>query len=182
MKEEDIRPIVIFNEFLQMAKMDAETFFASSVKVEIHCLACDSIGKHVFTKNNFDYCQCDKCRTIYVNPRPDKESFSEYYTNSLSSKYLATTFYKETADARREKILEPKAKMIKDILDSEDAKDYQIIDIGGGVGIFAEEIQKITNQPVIIVEPAFHMAEICRTRPRNLCNSVAPERQFAEKC
>ncbi|MDP7197469.1 MAG: methyltransferase domain-containing protein [SAR202 cluster bacterium] len=34
----------------------------------------------------------------------------------------------------------------------------------GGYGIFGEEIQKITNQDVIIIEPAPHLAEVCRNK------------------
>ena len=40
--------------------------------------------------------------------------------------------------------------------------DCPIIDIGGGYGIFAEEMQKINSQSVMIIEPGPDLAEICR--------------------
>ena len=128
------------------------------------CPACGAVGKHSFQKDNFDYSECPKCQTLYVNPRPDAEAFYNFYTNSPSSKFWATTFYLETAEVRREKIWKPKANMIKEIIDKQDIENFQIIDIGGGYGIFAEEIQKINRNPVIIIEPAPHLAEICRGR------------------
>ena len=163
MKESEIRPKEIFNQFLHLAQKDTETFFRDSPRQKINCPGCNSIGKYTFSKDSFDYCKCENCHTLYVNPRPNIESFEDYYTNSPSSKYWATTFYKETVDARREKIWKPKARMITELLEKE-IIDYEIIDIGGGYGIFAEEIQKINRNPVIIIEPTPHLAEICRGR------------------
>jgi hypothetical protein len=164
MKEFEIRPKKTFDEYLRLAKIDTKTYFINSTRVEINCPACENIGKFTFNKNNFDYSVCGKCYTLYVNPRPEASSFIDYYENSPSSKYWATTFYKETAENRRKKIWQPKSKNIKDILESEHALDYQIIDIGGGYGIFAEEMQKMIKQPVTIIEPAPHLASICRDK------------------
>jgi len=164
LKESEIRPKNIFDEFLRLAKLDTETYFANSNREKIMCPACGAVGKHSFQKDNFDYSECLKCRTLYVNPRPIMDSFANYYTNSPSSKFWATTFYLETAEVRREKIWKPKANMIKEIIDKQDIENFQIIDIGGGYGIFAEEMQKITDQDVIIIEPAPHLAEVCRNK------------------
>ena len=57
MKESEIRPKEIFEEFLRLAKIDTKTYFENSLRVEIHCPACNSLGKYAFTKNNFDYCE-----------------------------------------------------------------------------------------------------------------------------
>ncbi len=164
MKEFEIRPKKIFNEYLRLAKKDTESFFSSVKRSVINCPSCNSIGEHSFKKDGFDYCECIKCQTLYVSPRPEEKVFLDYYTNSPSSKFWATTFYKETADTRREKIWKHKAKLIVDELEKQNMKDCQIIDIGGGYGIFAEEIKKISNQPVRIIEPAPHLSEICRDK------------------
>jgi len=164
MKELDIRPKKIFKEFLLLAKKDIKSFFLDVKRTEINCPSCNSIGMHSFKKDGFDYCECKQCRTLYVNPRPVEKAFEDYYTNSPSSKFWATTFYKETEDIRREKIWKPKAKMILNELEKQNILDCQIIDIGGGYGIFAEEMQKISSQSVTIVEPGPHLAEICRKK------------------
>ena len=104
MKELDIRPKKIFDEFLLLAKKDIKSFFLDVKRTEINCPSCNSIGVHSFKKDEFDYCECKQCQTLYVNPRPVEKAFADYYTNSPSSKFWATTFYKETEDVRREKI------------------------------------------------------------------------------
>jgi len=175
MKESEIRPKEIFEEFLKLAKKDTVTYFKDSEKLEINCPACDCSGEHSFSKDNFDYCHCNECDTLYVNPRPISETFSNYYTNSPSSKYWATTFYKKTANARREKIWKPKAIMIFDILEKEKRDDLMIIDIGGGYGIFAEEIQKLSGYPTMIIEPGPHSAEICRKKGFNVIQKFLEE-------
>ena len=168
MKESEIRPKDIFDEYLRLAKADTEAFFKNSRKVTINCPACNSIGEHSFQKDSFDYCECNKCGTLYVNPRPASEAFTDYYTNSPSSKYWATTFYKKTENARREKIWKPKVDLITDVLIRENAEIFQIIDIGGGYGIFAEEMRKNNNKSVLIIEPSLHLAKICRKKGFNV--------------
>ena len=162
MKEFDIRPPKVFEEYLRLAKEDIAVFFSDSILKNILCPACNFKGHHSFKKDSFDYCECPECLTLYVNPRPTQESFTNYYTNSLSSEFWAKTFYKETEKARREKIWKPKAQIILDELKKQKALDYQIVDIGGGYGIFAEETQKLNNQKVIIIEPSPHLSKICR--------------------
>ena len=145
MKESDIRPNAIFGEYLRLAKLDIETYFSDVKKSHINCPACDYFGEHSFNKNGFDYCVCKNCKTLYVNPRPESDAFSNYYTNSLSSKFWATTFYKETAEIRRDKIWKPKAQLLSKVLSNLNAEKYQIVEIGGGYGIFAEEIQEFSS-------------------------------------
>jgi len=164
LKEKDIRPKAIFDEYLRLLKIDTETYFGHSTKTDFNCPACNMIGEHAFNKNKFDYCECKNCKTLYVSPRPEVESFSDFYTKSSSSKYWGKTFYKETEEARREKMWKPKARMIANMLQQNHAQILQLIDIGGGYGIFAEEMQKITKQPVMIIEPGPHLAEICREK------------------
>ena len=164
MKEADIRPKRIFTEYLRLAKIDTQSYFTNTPREEILCPACKNKGNHAFRKDSFDYCKCERCLTLYANPRPSLESFTDYYMNSPSSKYWATTFYKETENVRREKIWKPKARMISDLLNEKGKDEYQVVDIGGGYGVFAEEIRKIIRQPVMVIEPAPHLAEICREK------------------
>ncbi len=170
MKEYDIRPKKIFDEFLELAKKDIEHFFPDNNREKIDCPACGSIGEHSFKKDGFDYCLCNKCQTLYVSPRPAEQAFSDYYTNSLSSKFWAKNFYKETENARREKIWKPKAKMILNELNKQGVTDCQIIDIGGGYGVFGEEMQRICEYPVTIIEPGFHLAKVCEQKGFKVIN------------
>lgn len=180
MKENQIRPKDIFEEYLRLAKIDTKTYFNNILKENINCPACDSLGRHSFTKDDFDYCLCDKCFTLYVSPRPHPEAFLNFYTHSRSTKFWATTFYKQTEDARREKIWKPKAKLILDTLRNQSALDCAIVDIGGGYGIFAEEMQKIHHQPVTIIEPGPPLAEECKRKGLKVVTKFLEDVQKSE--
>lgn len=164
MKESDIRPKEIFEEYIRLCKEDSDYFFSDVEKKNILCPACNVEGKESVIKNGFKYDECQSCYTLYVNPRPSAKVFEDFYNHSKSSKYWATTFYKTTENSRRENLWKPKAQNIKRIASKYKLSDFQAIDIGGGYGTFAEELSKIISNPVIIVEPAPHLAKICREK------------------
>ena len=175
MKEEEIRPKKVFDQYIDLAIKDTKIFFKNSVLKKINCIACNLNTKKIFSKYNFQYHLCDNCLTIYTNPRPPESDFFNYYLNSKSSKYWASNFYKITAKARIKKIWRPKAKLINKIINKNKFnRDTQIIDIGGGYGLFADEIKKYFKN-VKIVEPAHHLAAICMEKGHLVIN------QFLEK-
>jgi 2-polyprenyl-3-methyl-5-hydroxy-6-metoxy-1,4-benzoquinol methylase len=164
MKEEEIRPQKIFNEFLRLAKEDTETYFRAAERQSGACPACGGNGVTAFVKEGFAYEICASCHSLFVNPRPVAEAFSKYYTESPSSKYWASTFYKETADARREKLWKPKVQMVRNIAKQYAADRHDVVDIGGGYGIFAEEYEKISGKKVVVIEPGPSLAQVCREK------------------
>lgn len=165
-KEEEIRPEKVFNEYLELTKKDVVTFFADAPTKEIQCPVCGKTGEIWAVKQGFNYKKCTYCLSIYVSPRPIKETFDAYYTDSPSTKFWATTFYKVTEANRREKLWKPKAQMIKERIMkyAGDTPIKCIIDIGGGYGVFDEEIKKIMDINPIIIEPSVHLALICREK------------------
>src|SRR3990167_9280986 len=104
MREEEIRPRNLFDEYLRLAALDAEKYFGRSSRRPVLCPACGAQGDHVFSKHGFSYEECPACQTLFVSPRPPAPDFFRYYQESDSAKYFATTFYRETAEARREKL------------------------------------------------------------------------------
>lgn len=167
MKEEDIRPKKIFEEYLKLAEKDVKYYFLKSPFYCVQCPACNEKRGHFkFRKIGFDYEECPKCGTLYVNPRPDERSFSEYYSNSPSVNFWATNFYKKTEEQRRKLIIRPKAESVKKYFDKYttniDEKSY-ILDIGAGYGIFCQELDKILerNLSTIAIEPSESLSEIC---------------------
>ena len=164
MKEEDIRPEKLFSEHLRLCKQDVQTYFHEVQRDRIKCPACDSIGEFVFNKQGFEYECCPDCYTLFVSPRPKAEHFVKYYIESSSSKFWATTFYKETAEARREKLGKPKAAMILEAMQKYEATSHRVVDVGGGYGLFADEMQSLSGQPVLVVEPNPYFASVCREK------------------
>ena len=163
MKEKDIRPRKIFDEFLHLTSLDIKKYFNKS-KVKINCVACGKKGKFSFKKKGFSYYECQKCKTLFVNPRPKKDSFENFYKRSSSIKFLATNLYKKTERARKEKIFKPRVKMIFKILKKLKIKNYNFVDIGGGVGIFAKEISKLMKKEAIVIEPSPFLAKECKKK------------------
>ncbi|EIC22323.1 class I SAM-dependent methyltransferase [Thiorhodovibrio frisius] len=164
MKEEEIRPAKLFAEYLRLAEQDIDLYFSDEPRFQYCCPACGTDGTPAFRKNGFDYEECRHCATLYVSPRPSTTAFARYYTEAASVRYWATTFYKETAEARRINLWRPKARMMASVLERFASVSCHIIDVGGGYGIFAEEMQPFVAQPVTIVEPGPQLAQICLSK------------------
>ena len=183
MKEHDIRPQEFFDELLRLNKLDVETFFRDVSVKKINCPVCGTKGTYSFTKNDFSFDECEKCKSLYVSPRPDKKYFDEYYKESLSAKYWASTFYKETEENRREMLWKPKAKIIKDKLDCFATNTEVIINIGGGYGTFEEEFSKVSNLKNIVIEPSEYFSKVCKEKGlkvitkflEDICDSDLPK-------
>jgi 2-polyprenyl-3-methyl-5-hydroxy-6-metoxy-1,4-benzoquinol methylase len=171
MKEEQIRPKKVFDEYLRLAETDAGIYFASSDKNPIFCPACGSLGSFVFTKHSLAYEECPKCQTIFVSPRPPASDFFAYYKNSESARYFATTFYKETATVRREKLWRRKVSKVHSLIIQHGKESHAVLDIGGGYGIFAEEYKALSGSPVTVIEPGPELAETCRNKGLSVIES-----------
>ena len=171
MKEEQIRPKKVFDEYLRLAELDAGIYFNSSDRNAILCPACGSPGSYVFTKHSFAYEECPNCQTIFVSPRPPASDFFAYYKSSESARYFATTFYQKTATARREKLWRRKASQVHSLIIQHSTETHAVLDIGGGYGIFAEEYKAVSGSPVTVIEPGPELAQICRNKGLSVIES-----------
>ena len=162
MREEEIRPADIFDEYLRLAAQDTVRYFDAVPRATAPCPACGSAGEAAFSKHGFDYQSCPACATLFVNPRPEAAAFARYYTESPSAKFWATTFYKETAATRREKLWNPKAHLIEEALLRYGAANHHLVDIGGGYGLFAEAMRELCSREITVIEPSPYLAEVCR--------------------
>ena len=167
MKEKDIRPEKLFNQYLSLAEKDVETYFRNVPLYNVSCPACGSQSSEFrFRKMGFDYETCLDCETLFVNPRPTAEAFNEYYTDSPSVRFWATNFYRKTEANRRKHLIQPKAAMVRPIIDkyiTESRNQSCVLDIGAGYGIFCEELQKLLPKSVqvVAVEPATALQDVC---------------------
>jgi 2-polyprenyl-3-methyl-5-hydroxy-6-metoxy-1,4-benzoquinol methylase len=168
MKEEEIRPQDLFNRFLAAAREDIETFFSDhSQFVATNCAACGSQNrKWAFDKLGFQFQTCRDCGSLYLSPRPSPEAFDSYFHDGKSVKFWSTDFYRETAEARREKIFRPRAELIARVMQSEPPDRRNVfVDVGSGYGIFLEEVaRQNTFKTVMGIERAPNMAEVCRKK------------------
>jgi len=168
MKESDIRPPDLFNRFLDLSQTDVQRFFPdTSVFQEISCPGCghDS-SDFAMEKLGFRYVTCTRCGSLFLNPRPSRAMIHEYYRDSEAVKFWNSHFYKETVDARREKIFKPRALFIDDLVRfSQEQCSQVLVDVGSGYGIFLEEVMKLNRfSEVLGIEPATEMAAASRDR------------------
>ena len=168
MKEEEVRPKAIFDEYLRLCEIDTQTFFLDVKQDKCNCPGCGAVGEFAFEKSHFSYESCSTCHTLFVSPRPVETAFIRYYSEAPSVEYWATTFFKSTAEATKDKLWVPKVKMLLDIHERNGATGYQVVDIGGGYGIFAEEMERLTGTRVTVIEPGPRLADICRIKGLNV--------------
>lgn len=95
MKEEEIRPKKIFDEYLKLAKKDIGQYFSDKSDFgHINCPACNGDDTSFeFEKDGFNYIQCNNCKTLYVNLfyYPEKHEINVFAFPSRKNGYMKTT-------------------------------------------------------------------------------------------
>ena len=164
-KEEDIRPTDVFDEYLRLSASDIGKYFSDlSTRIYRKCPGCGKdTAAPVFEKNDFSFMQCLKCKTLYANPCPAPEQLALFYNESPSQKFWAGTFFPVVAQTRREKIFRPRAKKIKELYHSHISVSGKIIDVGAGAGTMLDELRACsTGDNYLAIEPTPELAKICR--------------------
>lgn len=166
MKEDDIRPAELLNKYLELSRIDAANGFDQNQREPIDCIACASLDhEHVFFKYGFGYSQCQSCGTVFQSPRPRMADFEIFYKEAASNEFWANEFFPAVAEARREKILAPRAASLSKSCEKHGINVTSLIDVGAGHGILLEEWRKLHRETSLIaVEPSRSMAEICRAK------------------
>ena len=177
MKEEEIRPKKLFDEYLRLSAIDSEELFNNVERRPIDCPACGHAeADHAFTKHGFAYENCRYCQTLFVNPRPEAKAFAKLYRDSESSRYWSNTFFPNVIEARREKIFKKRVLAIEQKLAEQHHSPRAVVEIGAGHGVFLEEWRK-RNQEIKLtaVEPSPEMAQICRDKGLQVVEKFAEE-------
>lgn len=161
MKEHDIRPADLLDEFFRLLKHDAELLAARSGEfVAVPCPFCASDRADLeFSKDGYDYCSCGDCGSLYVSPRPTEAALADYAEHSEAVRFWSTHFYRQTADARREKMFRPRAALAASLLGE---RSGRVADIGAGYGLFLQELRALGVNDLVGIEPDERLAGICR--------------------
>lgn len=164
MKESDIRNRDVYDRYLKLVAKDSKKYFNKCSFSRIPCPACDSKNySYSLTKNRFDYCLCENCKTLFVNPRPSIDKIKEFYTDSISSRFWVEKFFKPFVEARKKKIFKPRADFLNQFFPK--IMNKTIGDIGAGYGLFLQEYKKICpNNRFIAIEPSLRMGQICKSK------------------
>ncbi len=174
MKENEIRPQELLQEYLQLVKQDAEKLDRSQFE-DILCPACKSNNrKNHIRKLEYTYVLCEDCGSLYCNPRPSEKTLEEFYRSAESSQFWSNVFFPKVAEARREKLFRPKAEKIYQLLVEKNYNPKRICDVGSGFGIFLEELKPFFLEAQLFgIEPSESMTEISRKKGIETLNATA---------
>jgi len=168
MKESEIRPRELFNQYLELATADVREYFGAAARFQhVACPACAMDHPQPgLEKLGFVYVVCGECGSLYNSPRPQPELLDAYYRDAASVRFWRTNFYRETADARREKMFRPRARLVAELVRAAPSRELKTLaDIGSGYGIFLEEVRALGDFDRIVgIEPGPELAEVCRSR------------------
>jgi SAM-dependent methyltransferase len=166
MREDDIRPKPLLDEFFVRLRRDAERVAARRADfVAVPCPFCgDARAASAFEKEGFRYAECAECGSLYASPRPTPDLLRGYLETSEAVEFWSTQFYRQTEAARREQMFRPRAARIAALANRYGLPaDATCADIGAGYGLFALELAAVGRfARLVAVEPDARLASICR--------------------
>jgi SAM-dependent methyltransferase len=166
MREEDIRPKALLDEFFRKLKLDADRLARRRAEfVDVDCPMCGGGGKaYAFDKDGFAYAECAGCRSLFASPRPTADALADYAAHSEAVAFWSTHFYRETADSRRAQMFRPRAVLAADLVRRGLVSPQgRLADIGAGYGLFLHEARGLGAFAELAgIEPDPRLAAICR--------------------
>lgn len=167
MKEADIRPPVLYEQYLALVRRDAQRLLAQQAMfVPVACPACGETAQTPgLDKLGYSYVSCPACASLYLSPRPRPAQVEEFYRSAESVTFFGTQFYQQTVEARRRELFRPRALEAASLLGAAAPAGASYVDIGAGYGVLLEEVQRTGAFTQIVgIEPNPAMATICRER------------------
>lgn len=167
MREADIRPADLLNEYLRLSEADVARFFPDAASFAPRpCPGCGGVTKTpAFTKSVFQLVQCETCATLFVDPAPPPDRLGAFYRDSASQRYWGDVFFPAVAEARRAKIFRPRVERIAALLAEQGHIPGTVMDVGAGTGIFLEECRAAGwAGPLLAVEPSANLSANCRDK------------------
>jgi len=167
MRENDIRPQDYKNGQDKAILEDVKYLTGKKDNfVTVNCPACGSDNfTYLFKKYGFDFVTCEKCGTVFMNPRATPEILNDFYANSATYKYWNKNIFPASEKARKENIVKPRVKRILDICEKHNIATNCLVEVGAGFGTFCEAAKETGRfNQVIAIEPVKDLAESCRLR------------------
>ena len=166
MRENDIRPKALLDEFFVRLRRDATRLAERRASfVETPCPFCgEDAERSAFEKEGFRYRECGSCGSLYASPRPTPDLLREYLDTSEAVEFWSSHFYRETADARRTQMFRPRAARIAALADEMGlGPGATCADVGAGYGLFALELAALGRfARIVAIEPDPRLAQVCR--------------------
>jgi len=106
LKESEIRPEGIYEEYKDLLRKDISTFFSDrSLLKKVDCPGCSEINTtYVFNKMGFDYRACKLCGSLFVSPRPVDAELRAFYQESAAGEFLRNAIIRGFVESRAKKV------------------------------------------------------------------------------
>lgn len=128
LKESDIRPEDVYDEYKHLLSEDIRKFFSDpSLLIKIDCPGCsDKNSEFVFNKMGFDYQVCSKCGSLFVSPRPTDDWLRSFNKNSRAGIFLRKIIFGNTLESRSKKVLSYRMQWVMGLIEEYMADDSKI--------------------------------------------------------
>ncbi len=142
LKESDIRPEKIYNEYKELLSQDAAEYFSdSSLLLKVDCPGCTSKeSKAGFKKGGFNYRICDRCGSFFVSPRPKDEALRDFYRNSRAGIFLRKKLLTDTLESRSQNIFSYRVQWITGLVEEYAPLAKVFLEYGTRYPVFMKEL------------------------------------------
>jgi Zn ribbon nucleic-acid-binding protein len=160
-REVEIWPSKLFDKYLELTEKDIKRYFLKKDLIEISCPACSSKDKkEAFVKYGLTYNECNKCKTLFLSPRPTYEQIKKYYAESKAVDFWYTEIYKHTFKNRSIHQSRPRAMWIANLTEEFIKKPDNFISINTISQDFLEEITHLNLfKKKLLYEPSIHISK-----------------------
>lgn len=140
--EIDIKPSDLLQEYIRLTEQDVRNLLLE--KGALKDCACTGCGSRAVSSSSekfgMTYKECSECGTLYISPRPDEATLSNYYKSSAARTFWRGEFSKTTGNKRREKIVKPRFEWIVESTQEYLPRAESYADIGATQYGYIEEV------------------------------------------
>ena len=158
----EFKPDSIFEKYLDLTRMDVRAGLCAKNKMKAVscCPACKAReAKKAFSQFGFNYSECQKCGSVYLNPRPLDADIKEYYMHSKAARFWRDTLARKTEGKRKEKIYEKRFQWLSDVSENYLPSAETIADFNSKDPEYVREFLGVQHfKRKILVNPYFDTA------------------------
>ncbi len=155
-KQADIKPYKLFNDFLAVTEKEVKRILIDNQHlVDVVCPACQSEKRgFAFEKFGLTYHECRHCGTLYVSPRPPEKVINTFFKESRSMDFWNDTIVKKTIHARVTHLVRPEVLWVANTTEKFFTKPATFVDIKTRHAEFLEEIRSLNLfDRYVVIDP-----------------------------
>lgn len=159
LKESDIRPKEMYDEYKKLLSQDVSKYFSdSALLVEIDCPGCSGKKRRdSFNKGGFIYHICSDCGSLFVSPRPTDKALRDFYKNSNAGVFLRSKFMTDTLESRSKNIFSYRIQWIIGLVEEYMPAAGVFLDYGTRYPAFLRELDKTeVFSSILLAAPEYY--------------------------